>query len=276
MWSETVAMRITLHTPPRAPCRARSIRRHEVSRGITEIRMNPAHLPRSQPTSRRSPPLPAQFAGPRTAPRAQRTRSSPATRAPSSEPLEPERLDRPQRARARHRLLRRPGHERRRELVAVDPREVDLGQLAPGAVVRLGRDPGAPARRRARPPARRPAPASARPRPASPSATPGTLQHELPDERPRLQRPRQRPEPAQVDVDLAQPADTTPAARSARRRRPRSPRATCPRPGTSARARPGARSRTRPSRNAWLSPSVTPTTDSRVPADSDVGPPPSA
>ena len=34
--------------------------------------------------------------------------------------------------------------------------------------------------------------------------------------------------------------------------------------------------RTRPSRNAWLSFKVTPTIDSRVPADSDVGPPPSA
>ena len=139
-----------------------------------------------------------------TATRSQRTRSRPASRGAGLEPLEPEGLDWAQSAVSGDPLLRRPRHEAARELVPVDAGEMDLRQLPPGAVVGLGGDPGARVRRRprlgtaheperllARDPHRR--------------ARPRHLHHELAEERARLQRARERAEPAQVDVDLAQP-----------------------------------------------------------------------
>ena len=96
---------------------------------------------------------------------------------------------------------------------AVAAGEVDLGQL-------LRRRRRRPARRsRTRRPAScpasgaaRPAPPAARRRTVSASRTPGSRVRDRADQRAGLHRPRERAEPAEVDVDLAAAADTRRAA----------------------------------------------------------------
>ena len=134
------------------------------------------------------------------------TRSRPAIARALLQPLEPVRLDRP-RARpvAETGCCAAQARNAARELVAVDAGEVHLGELAPGAVVGLGGDPGARVRASCPPRGRRPARASCSPAIRIAVRVARHLHHVLPEERPGLQRARQRPEPAQVDVDLAQP-----------------------------------------------------------------------
>ena len=113
------------------------------------------------------------------------------------EPLETVGLDRPERAGAVDALLRGPGDERRAvNVVASTPGEVDLGERRPAGVVGLGGDPRAPARRRARARARRATPRRARPTNCIAGRRPGTRRTNCADQRPRLQRSRQRAEPA--------------------------------------------------------------------------------
>ena len=150
------------------------------------------------------------------------------------------------------------------------PAQVDLGQLS--------RPPRRTPRRRSTsarrvscpPPGRRAGRAAARPRSASSSRASGIRCTNSPTSDARLQRPGERAEPAEVDVDLAQPRDRRPGS------------AKCSAPPTEIASRALARDRERAhalgrahgrdrarrgTRNRRAS--VTPTSDSRVPADSD-------
>src|SRR3954468_20671248 len=117
--------------------------------------------------------------------------------------LEAVRLDGTEGAGAGDRMPCRPRQKRRREVISVGAGQVDLRELSAGFVVRLGGDPGRTAGCGARVGTGQQAG-----RLLAPEAHRGARQRDavdvLPDIRARLQRPRQRPEPAEVDVDLAQ------------------------------------------------------------------------
>ena len=168
--------------------------------------------------------------------------------------------------------------KRRREVVAVDAREVDLASSVRPRRRRPRRRSRSARPASCRAPGRRPAPSARSPANRIAGARQRDARHERADERPGLQRPRQRPEPAEVHVDLAQAAGTRPAGRSARRRRreiasrglPATLEGAHPlrRRARRARARRGTRS---------SSPSVTPDQRlARARATATYGPPPSA
>ena len=185
---------------------------------------------------------------------------------------QPERLERPERAGAVDALAggaaRGPGQDAGGQRVRLAAGQVDLGEPLAGGVVGLGHHP-----RDARAGLVGPAddlhePVAGR---LQRAAHAGHAQRHRAGQAAGLQRPGERAEPAEVDVDLLEPRMRRPAARSARSRRSRPRRGPCRGRGTSARARrsapAAARRRSAPSAETRSRRrDMIPTAERRVPA----------